>query len=89
MKTQTYALSLQQIPVDLFADPDGAWSYEALVAAAGLDPEMQPPAVIGALSEPWHGHPDGAAVVASATDGGASVTIVECTGAAHLGNAAA
>jgi len=84
MKTQTYALSLQQIPVDLFADPDGEWSYEALVAAAGLDPEIQPPAVIGALSEPWQGHPDGSAVVAATADGAAQVTIIECRGAARL-----
>jgi hypothetical protein len=87
MKTQTYALSLQEIPVDLFADPDGAWSYEALVAAAGLDPEMQPPAVIGALTEPWQGHPDGAAVVAAAADGVAQITIIEC-GVAAVSNAA-
>jgi len=33
-----YPVSLLEIPADLLADPDGDWSYEALVRAAGLDP---------------------------------------------------
>jgi hypothetical protein len=78
MKIQKYPVSLQQIPVDLFADPDGAWSYEALVAAAGLDPEVKPPPIVAALSAPWGGHPDGAAVVAHAEVGEAYVAIIEC-----------
>ena len=77
MKVRNYALSIDQSPVDLFADPDGPFSYEELVAAAGLDPEMRPLPVIGALLEPWGEHRDGAAVVAAVGDGFARVTIVE------------
>ncbi len=76
MKAQRYPVSLLKIPADLLADPDGDWSYEALVRAAGLDPDAQPPPVVAALSEPWRGHPDGAAVVASTC--GSWVSIVEC-----------
>jgi hypothetical protein len=78
MKISLHRLSLSQIPVDLFADPDGDFSYEVLVRAAGLDPESAPPPLIGALTEPWEGHPEGSAVVAGGSDGAALVAIVEC-----------
>ena len=81
MKMQKYALSLQQVPADLFADPDGSWSYEALLATVGLDPDVTPPPVIAALAEPWDGHPDGAAVVAGMTGAADWVAIIECDGA--------
>jgi hypothetical protein len=84
MKIQKYALCLQEVPVDLFADPDGTWSYEDLVAAAGLDADLDPPPIIGALAEPWCGHPDGAAVVTSANDGEGTVTIIECSASAAV-----
>lgn len=82
MKIQKYALCLQEVPVDLFADPDGTWSYEELVAAAGLDPDLKPPPIVAALAEPWCGHPDGAAVIASAGDGESTITVIECAAAA-------
>src|SRR5688500_9526090 len=28
-----YQLALEDVPADFFADPDGSWTYEALVAA--------------------------------------------------------
>jgi hypothetical protein len=77
MKIQMHRLSLQQVPVDLFADPDGTWSYESLVSAAGFDPEAVPPPLVAALSEPWCGHPEGAAVVAAANENDPCVVIVE------------
>jgi hypothetical protein len=78
MKIQMHRLSLQQIPVDLFADPDGTWSYESLVSAAGLDPDAVPPPIVAALAEPWGGHPEGAAVVAGAAESDTVVAIIEC-----------
>ncbi|HEX4477705.1 MAG TPA: hypothetical protein VH142_21595 [Polyangiaceae bacterium] len=76
MKTSKYFKQLQRIPTDFFADPDGDWSYESLVAAAGFSALGVP--VIGALSEPWNGHPEGAAVVAAFTESGPRLAIVEC-----------
>ena len=78
MTLNNYSIALSDIPVDLFADPDGVWTYETLVAAAGLDPDAIPAPVIGALSEPFRGHPDGAAVVAGMANGEAVVAIVDC-----------
>lgn len=78
MKIRLHRLSLSQIPVDLFADPDGDLSYEVLVRAAGLDPETVPPPLIGALTEPWEGHPEGSAVVAGGAEGWALIAVVEC-----------
>ena len=78
MKIEMHRLSLQQLPVDLFADPDGAWSYESLVAAAGFDPDAVPAPIVAALAAPWGGHPEGAAVVAEPSDGPARVAIIEC-----------
>lgn len=76
MKIRKYAIPLQSLPVDLFADPDGSWTYESLVRAAGFDPEAVPPPLVGALAEAWQGHPEGAAVVTSALD--PVVAVVEC-----------
>jgi hypothetical protein len=66
MMMRKYRLSMQHLPVDLFADPEGSFTYEALVAAAGLDPESTPPPLVGALAAPWDGQPEGAAVVLGA-----------------------
>lgn len=73
-----HRLSLHQLPVDLFADPDGTWSYETLVSAAGLDPDAVPAPIVGALAEPWGGHPEGAAVVAGASESDSVVAVIEC-----------
>ena len=85
MKIQEYAVSFEELPVDLFADPDGEWSYEELVAAAGLDPDVVPPHFIGALTEAWRGHPDGAAVIAASVGGERRVTVIECVSTGTLG----
>jgi len=66
MLMRKYLLSVHELPVDLFADPDGPFTYEALVSAAGLDPESTPPPLVAALAAPWDGHPEGAAVVLGA-----------------------
>lgn len=78
MKIRMHRLSLQHIPVDLFADPDGAWSYESLVAAAGLDPDAVPAPIVAALAEPWGGHPEGSAVVAAGSELSPFVAVIEC-----------
>ena len=76
MTIRKYRLSMQHVPVDLFADPDESFTYEALVSAAGLDPESKPPPLVGALVAPWDGHPEGAAVVLGAEADEALVVIV-------------
>jgi hypothetical protein len=63
MKVTHYILDTTHIPVDFRADPDGLTDYEALVAAAGFDANLAPAPAIGALAQPWFGHPEGAAVV--------------------------
>lgn len=82
MKIAMHRLSLSQIPVDLFADPDGTWTYESLVTAAGFDIREWPPPVVAALAEPWGDHPAGAAVVAGADACASVVAIIECDAAA-------
>jgi hypothetical protein len=77
MKIQMHRLSLQEVPVDLFADPDGTWTYESLVTAVGLDPDAVPAPLVAALSEPWGGHPEGAAVVVGADGETPLLAIVE------------
>jgi hypothetical protein len=77
MKIRQHRLSLSQLPVDLFADPDGTWSYEELVVAAGFDPEAAPPPLVAALSEAWCDHPEGSAVIAGSMDDEAYVVIIE------------
>ena len=81
MKIRQHRLSLSQLPVDLFADPDGTWTYEELVTAAGLDPDATPPPLVAALTGEWCSHPEGSAVIASAIDDEAYVVIID-TGAA-------
>jgi hypothetical protein len=79
MNIHSYRLTLLDVPADLRADPDGDWTYESLVAAAGLDPEASPPPIVAALFEPWREHPEGAAVVACPGEG--RIVIVNCVGA--------
>jgi len=80
MEMHRYALTLLDVPADLRADPDGDWSYEMLVTAAGLDPDALPCPVVAALCESWRGHPEGAAVVASPGEGW--LAIIHCGEAA-------
>jgi hypothetical protein len=78
MQIHCYPLTLLDVPADLRADPDGDWTYDSLVAAAGLDPEASPPPIVAALFEQWRGHPEGAAVVACPGEG--RIVIVNCGG---------
>ena len=69
---------LSRVPVDFFADPDGNWDFEGLVASAGFQHELGEVA-IGALSEAYAGFPVGAAVVAVSAGQHISVALVDCT----------
>jgi hypothetical protein len=71
-----YRLPLASVPADFFADPDGAWSFDALVAAAGFGATQG--AAVGALKQPFNGHPDGAAVVTINAETRPHVAIIEC-----------
>ncbi len=74
MRISRYLLDSSALPVDLCGDPDGEWDYETLVEAAGFD--LSSEVSIGALTEPFEGHPDGSAVVFQ--PGCSYVAIVEC-----------
>jgi hypothetical protein len=76
MKVSYYALSLEQVPTDFFADPDGAWSYELLARAAGFSSHSG--VAIGALKSAFNGHPDGAAVVTLNALTRPYIAIIEC-----------
>lgn len=75
MRISRYRAELTDMPVDLLADPDGFWDYDSLVEAAGFDPSDEGVS-IGALSQPYGGHPDGSAVVSRS--GSEYLAIVEC-----------
>ena len=81
MKVSYYALSLEQVPADFFADPDGAWSYELLARAAGFASHSG--VAIGALKSAFNGHPDGAAVVTLNALTRPYIAIIECPIAYH------
>lgn len=76
MHVARYDVPLDRIPADFYADPDGSWTYEALAVAAGLANEAG--IAIGALREPFNGHPDGSAVVTLNSGSRPYVAIVEC-----------
>jgi hypothetical protein len=69
---------LSRVPVDFFADPDGSWDFEGLVARAGFQQELGEVA-IGALTEAFAGFPPGAAVVCVSAGHHISVALVDCT----------
>jgi hypothetical protein len=71
-----YRISLDAVPADFFADPDGSWTFEALAGAAGFASETG--IAIGALRENFRGHPEGAAVVTLNAETRPYVAIVEC-----------
>ena len=71
-----YAIPVTAVPADFFADPDGQWTFEALAQAAGFS--IQQGVAIGALREPFNGHPDGAAVVTLNAESRPYVAIIEC-----------
>ena len=76
MRVSYYALSLDEVPADFFADPDGTWSYELLSRAAGFASHSG--VAIGALKAEFNGHPEGAAVVTLNALTRPYVAIVEC-----------
>jgi len=76
MRVTYYALSLDKVPADFFADPDGAWSYDLLARAAGFASHSG--VAIGALKADFNGHPEGAAVVTLNALTRPYVAIVEC-----------
>jgi hypothetical protein len=71
-----YAIPVTSVPADFFADPDGQWTLEALAQAAGFS--VQQGVAVGALREPFNGHPDGAAVVTLNAESRPYVAIIEC-----------
>ena len=75
-RVSRYRLSLEAVPADFFADPDGSWTFEALASAAGFTSERG--VAIGALREEFRGHPEGAAVVTLNAEARPYVAIVEC-----------
>ncbi len=69
---------LESIPVDFFADPDGVWEYDELARVAGFD-QAWGQLSVGALTEPYSGFPEGAAVVMLSTAKLCSIVLVDCT----------
>jgi hypothetical protein len=83
MRVVRYGVSLEDVPVDFFADPDGAWDFAGLVHAAGF--RMDEGVAVGALAAPYRDHPEGAAVVTLNAKARPYVAIVECPVAVTLG----
>jgi hypothetical protein len=76
LRVACYAVPIDEVPADFFADPDGQWTFEGLAEAAGFSPRDG--VAIGALKEPFNGHPDGAAVVTLNAEARPYVAIIEC-----------
>lgn len=76
MRVTYYALALDKVPVDFFADPDGTWTYDVLARAAGFASHSG--VAIGALRGDFNGHPEGAAVVTLNALTRPYVAIIEC-----------
>lgn len=71
-----YLVDMGAVPVDFMADPDGQWNYDQLLEAAGFDKDAQ--VSVGALTQSFEGHPDGAAVVTRSMEGRAYIAVIEC-----------
>lgn len=78
MRVVLSPVELDTIPVDFLADPDGTWEYDSLTRKAGFEGHWGDLSV-GALTEPFAGFPEGAAVVALTKGGQCSVALVDCT----------
>jgi hypothetical protein len=76
MHVARYAAAIENVPVDFFGDPDGSWTYEALVEAAGF--AASDGVAIGVLREPFGQHPEGAAVVTLDAAARPYIAIIEC-----------
>jgi hypothetical protein len=83
MRSIAISAPLENIPVDFFADPDGCWEFDQLGRVAGFD-QAWGQLSIGALSEPYAGFPEGAAVVMLSTAQLCSVVLVDCTASPGL-----
>lgn len=81
MRVIRASANVEAIPVDFAADPDGHWEYDSLAKGAGFD-EGWGQVSVGALTEPYAGFPEGAAVVTLTTGEHCSVALVDCTAAA-------
>ncbi len=77
-----YAVGLEKVPADFFADPDGVWTFEGLAQSAGF--ALDAGVAIGALRHAFNGHPAGAAVVTLNRAARPYVAIVECPVAVAL-----
>jgi hypothetical protein len=77
MRAAPVTSPLEDIPVDFLADPDGRWEYEELALAAGFD-EAWGRLSIGALTDPYSGFPEGAAVVMLTTADHCEIALVDC-----------
>ncbi|HEX6277134.1 MAG TPA: hypothetical protein VFZ53_29035 [Polyangiaceae bacterium] len=75
LRVAYYAMPLERIPCDFYADPDGRWTYEELVRAARF---AASDVAIGALSDDFNGHPAGSAVVTLNSADRPYVAIIEC-----------
>ncbi|HTQ07742.1 MAG TPA: hypothetical protein VMI54_27995 [Polyangiaceae bacterium] len=71
-----YAVALDQIPADFFADPDGVWTFEGLAEAAGF--ALDAGIALGALRRSFNGHPAGSAVVTLNAASRPYVAVIEC-----------
>jgi hypothetical protein len=84
MRAVHVSSALEDIPVDFFADPDGCWDYDQLGRIAGFD-QAWGQLSIGALTEPYGGFPDGAAVVLLASADQCLVALVDCVSGNDVG----
>jgi len=75
MRVACYAMPIERVPADFFADPDGSWTYESLARAAGFGTNE---VAIGALKRDFNGHPEGSAVVTLNCEARPYIAIVEC-----------
>ena len=76
MKAIRYRVPLNEVPVDFFADPDGEWTYDDLLAIAGW--KTADGVAIGALTAPFRDHPAGSAVVTLNAKDRPYIVVVEC-----------
>jgi hypothetical protein len=80
MRAAYVSSALEDIPVDFFADPDGCWEYDQLAQVAGFD-QAWGQLSIGALTAPYSGFPDGAAVVMFTSAELCTIALVDCVSA--------
>jgi hypothetical protein len=75
MRVACYAMAIERVPADFFADPDGRWTYDSLARAAGFGMNG---VAVGALKRDFNGHPEGAAVVTLDMEARPYIAIIEC-----------